>query len=513
MKRNIGTVITIEKPIQEKCGIVGVFTPRFSKNVPLALVAASGVQHRGPQGAGMAMQTRNGIRKYVGDGLLKHVFTHERVEKLNLPARWIIVHCRYGTFGGYLKHNLQPCHIKTSAGQTVVVVHNGEFTATDKLQKKVSGKLPQGASDTYMFTQLLGQIKGKTWDEKITQAVDAVQGAFSLMIGIKDSLYVIRDALGIRPLILGQLNEGGWMIASETHAFSKVHVKVKREVYPGEIIKIDTKGLHLIRQGTQGKGNFCDFEWAYFSRPDSLFPAYHTQNDGGDPTKWMSVAAFRERCGQILAKEHPLPYASFVVGVPDSGINVAIGYANITKIPYRQTMIRDHFDSNGEQRLFLRDDDMAKIKAKVLGKISFIPDRAIWKDAIVVIGGDSIVRGNVSEKITEAAFALGAREVHWIVGFPPVMHPCHLGVSMRTGAELIAQVRGGDPIKIAETIGATSVNYISPKGFIQAKVGEKILHPRDERELFLVNGGCGGCLTGIYPVDREGVLYASHEAH
>ncbi len=497
--------------LQEKCGIVGIFAPGYRKQLQTALAMASGVQHRGQQGAGIVMKTTSGFKKHVGDGILKIVFTPQRIKAFDFPSLWTLVHCRYGTYGGYLSRNLQPCIIKTKSKEMLAVVHNGEFAAIPKIRMKIRGEIPEDASDTYLFTQMLAQFPGTDWDRKIMSAVSEVSGAFSMMIGIGDVLYIIRDSHGIRPLFIGKLKNQGYLIASETHAFEKVHAQVLREVNKGEIIKIDKKRITRIRKGTPGLGNFCDFEWAYFSRPDSLFPVNIDKNKAADSVEWLSTAVFRERCGEILAQEAPLPKANFIVGVPDSGVNVAIGYAKALKLPYRQVLLRDHFDINGDQRLFMRDDDMSHIKTKVLGKISFVPDKSIWKDAVVVLGDDSIVRGNVSEKITGAVFALGAREVHWIVGFPPVTYPCHLGVSMRTGKELIARENNSDPIKIAKAIGATSVNYISPKGFIQAKFGSnKIIYPKDELDIFLVNGGCGGCLTGRFPVAKDGTAYESN---
>ncbi|KKS41167.1 MAG: Amidophosphoribosyltransferase [Candidatus Gottesmanbacteria bacterium GW2011_GWB1_43_11] len=493
--------------ITEKCGIVGVFTPDFVNQLPLALTAASGVQHRGMQGAGIVFKPKTGIVKHTDKGLLQDVFTPKIIKKLTQKSKWTLVHCRYGTSGDYASENLQPITIgKTN--DTLAIIHNGEFAGVEKLKKRLGGKLPVGASDTYLFAKLLSQTPGVSWDEKIISACAQMYGAFSLIMGVGESLYAIRDPWGIRPLAIGQLPGGGWLVASETHAFDKVHVRVKREINKGEILKIDNRGLTRLKKGTSGKGNFCDFEWAYFSRPNSLFPTYQTADEGTRPDKWLSVTEFRERCGVTLAREHPIKKATFVVGVPDSGIHIAIGFARTLGLSYRQVIIRDHFDRNGNQRLFMKDDDLTRIKSKVLGKISFVPDPRIWKNAIVVLGDDSIVRGNVAQQVTKAVFAQGAKEVHWIVGFPPVMHPCHLGVSMRTQAELIAPQFASNPVSIARAIGATSVNYISPKGFLQAKFGnKKLLHPKDERDLFLFNGGCGGCLTGRYPVAKDGTVY------
>lgn len=499
-------LVDIDKPLQEKCGIVVMFSPKPKKLLGRALVAASALQHRGLNGAGIAIQTASKRITFTGEGLLKEVFTHKKMQQLNKTCSWIMTHCRYGTFGGYDRRNLQPCRAVTKKGEEVSVVHNGEFVEVDTIKKAVGFIGKTDVSDTYLFTKLLVKTEGVSWDEKIVHILQKVNGAYSLFIGVNDAVYIARDPQAIRPLIIGKFPDGTWMAASETHAFDKVGVKVIRSLEPGEIIKIDATGLKFLQKGKSAGGHFCDFEWAYFSRPDSLFP---THKNSETPDNWLSVGAFRHRCGEIIAQENPLRKADFIVGVPESGINVGIGFSQTLKLPYRQLMIRDHFDSNGEQRLFMRDDEMKKIKRKVLGKISFVPDFHFWKNAIVVLSDDSIVRGNVSQQITKMAFQMGAREVHWIVGFPPVRFPCHLGVSMRTGEELIASKYKGDMKKIARAIGATSITYISPKGFIQARFlnGKKLLQLKDEREIFLTNLGCGGCVTGLYPVNKNGTVY------
>ncbi len=493
-----------DKPLQEKCGIIGLFTPAYQGQLPTALVAASGVQHRGQQGAGSAAQTKKGIVKYTGNGLLADIFYEKIIKRLNKPSTWTLIHCRYGTFGGWSPDNLQPCIGRASDGSEIAVIHNGEFVATAQMKKLLHEKdLPQDISDSYLFTLLLAQAEGDSWDAKILSTLGKVKGAYSLIMGVEEKMYVARDPHGIRPLVLGKI-DGGYLAASETFALNKVGAKFVREVRKGEVIRIDKDGLHVIKEGTKGVGNFCDFEWAYFERPDSLLPTY--SKDKKDA--WMSVTEFRERCGAMLAQEAPIPNASFVVGMQDSGVAVALGYSNALKIPYRQVVIRHHFDLHGQQRLFMRDDELNMIGKRVLGKLSLVRDPRIWKDAIVVVGDDSIVRGNVTANITRAIFSAGAREVHWIIGFPPVIAPCHLGVSMRSGEELIAYKHKGDTREIAREIGATSINYISHKSFVKARIlSDKILTPKDQRDIFLANGGCGGCVTGKYPVNKDGTTH------
>ncbi len=488
-----------DKPMQEKCGIVGIFSSKMNELLPLTLKAAGGVQHRGQQGAGAVLQTDEGFVKHAGAGLIREVFLPDVVSRLNKPCLWAIVHCRYGTNGGYQQDNLQPCVLTDANGRQIAVAHNGEFVISQKLKSSLSLKLQNNASDTIQFSHLLISDKNKSWEKKILNTLSQITGAFSLIIGINNALYAARDNFGIRPLIIGKKNKD-IIVASETQALNKIGAKIIREVKPGEIIRIDKNGLKTIKAGSYQNGHFCDFEWAYFSRPDSQL--------SWAPGSWMTVSTFREKCGEILALENPIKNATFIMGIPDSGVYLATGYANALKKPYRQVIIRDHYDPNGSQRLFMRDDQKEKIGSKVLGKLSVITDAKIWKDAIVVIGDDSIVRGNVSGQITKTLFNLGAKEVHWIIGFPPVMRRCHLGVSMRTEDELIANRHDGDTKKIALEISATSVSYISHAGFLKARLGNSgVKIPKNYDEIFLNNGGCGGCVTGIYPVDREGKIY------
>lgn len=502
----MSNLVDMDKPIQEKCGIVAIYNTVPTPNIPFALLAAGGVQHRGMHGAGMAIKTAAKIILRKGKGLFHEIFPKHLYKRYTDNVRWVVLHCRYGTYGSYHVHNIQPCLIKLKNGEQIIAAHNGEFAGVNTMRQKLQRKIDMNLSDTFVFTKLLAQQPGKTWDEKIVALLSGMTGSYNLIIGIGDTLYVARDSHGLRPLILGR-HMNGWMVASETHAFDKVSAVIDREIKKGEILKINQTGVTMLQAESKATKHFCDFEWAYFSRPDSLLPG-HKNTKADSKAQWISIGLFRERCGEIIAAEKPLQNASFVVGLPDSGIAVSIGYANALKLRYRQAIIRDHFDPNGNQRLFMRDDEKGTIGSKVLGKLSLIGDKQIWHNAVVVLGDDSIVRGNVSKKITEAVFSFGAKEVHWIIGFPPVQHACHLGVSMRSADELVAAKNGGDPVKIARDIGATSVNYISHRGFLKARLlSGSIQVPKDEREIFLRNGGCGGCITGLHPISPEGKSY------
>lgn len=482
--------MSFEKPFLEKCGLAAGFSSESALDWPFLSLLAGGVQHRGQQGAGAAVWGKKGLICHRGEGLFREVFSKKETEKFGKSFKWAMIHCRYGTEGGYQKGNLQPCVVSLSDGEKIAVMHNGQFTNLAKMKKAAAGRFSKEASDTVVFSRLITKINGQSAEEKILKAIALARGAYSLVIGSGESFYAARDKDGIRPLFLAKLNSN-WLIASETYAFDKVGAETLREIGRGEIIKIDDEGIKILRYPTKKTGHFCDFEWAYFSRPESVMPSKDES---------LSFSLFRMRCGQVLAKEFPRREADFVVGLPDSGVAVSTGYAEALKLPYRQVIIRDHFDPNGSQRLFMRDDRKEQIEGKVLGKLSFVPDKSLWRNAVVVIGDDSIVRGNVSQKITRAVFALGAREVHWVIGFPPVCYPCHLGVSIRTKKELIAAGFDGKAKEIAKAVGATSVNYISKEGFIKARLLKReFKSAKNKKEIFLKNGGCGGCITGMYP--------------
>lgn len=503
-----------ERSLNEKCGVIGLYLPPSisrKDQVNIGIKAEIALWHRGQQGAGLTIKDSAGIRTHHGTGEPEQTFPPNKVDDLSNGKTpiWMVGQTRYGTNGSWDKSNLQPMTAYSTNKEPVTVSHNGQFTAIDKMKKEIGEYIPDDASDTYVFTRLLAKAQGSS-DEKVVSTLEKVTGAYSLVIGIEDSLYLARDPQGIRPLMLGKIGDG-FIAVSETHALDKVGATLIRQIKRGEIVKISKEGVRTIKEGLEGDGNFCDFEWAYFSRPDSSYPL--TSEDEERPEKWKSVYEFREECGRTLAKEHPIYNASFVIGIPDSGVPASMSYANNLGIPYRQLILRDHYDPNGKGRVFQTDYDREGIPRRVLGKLSLVANPKIWKDRIVALGDDSIVRGDTSKALTRMVLDAGAKEVHWIIGFPQVMHPCHLGVSMRSNEELIAWSKNGDPKKIAEEIGATSVNYISPAGFIRARLksGIDLVIPRNEKEIFLANGGCGGCLTGLHPVSQEGIVYNRKE--
>jgi len=501
-----------ENPLQEKCGIVGIYSPGSSilEQFDAGTIASRALWHRGQHGLGFLINTDRGRKKYLRIGTIDEALPpglRDEFEKAEGVSNWAFFHTRYGTSGNYDENNLQPISVKTPEGINFSVTHNGEFAINQDIRDNIPENIPDGASDTYIFTKALQYSPGLTPDEKIMNVLRSVNGAYSLLIGTDDAIFAARDQFGIRPMVIGKY-PNGWIVASETHALDKLGIDTDREIKRGEIIKIDKNGPNVIKKGSEGTGNFCSLELAYFSRPDSTAPTFEHPDDASHPERWMSHLRFRETSGLILAKEKPVKNATFVVGVPDSGVPAGTGYARGINAPYRQVIVRDHYDQNGQLRTFMKDNQMSSLSKMVAGKLSFPNDPAIWKGAVIVVVDDSMVRGSTSKPVVKIMFDAGAKEVHVRLVYPPVKFPCHLGVSMRTNNELIAYRHHGNVEAIAQEIGATSVEYISPEGFLNAwHQSGNILIPDDRREIFLANGACGGCVTGLYPISKDGTIY------
>ncbi len=520
--------ITPETDIQHKCGLVTIRTEQPTRQFAALIEAAYGVQHRGQLGWGIAMHVDGAYMSHTGDGLLRYGYTQEVIDRFSpIETKLGFKQLRYGTEGGYGSDNLQPFHATHEAtGVKIVVNHNGQFTDVRGMREgleRLGYHFQEGVSDTRLFTQLLATSDAATPDEAVLSTLDTVDGAYNLTIGIDDTLYVARDLRGTHPLELGVINfpnTQGWIVASETHAFSRigkdtdgVSAEVIRRIKPGEVLKIDDNGVHQLREGEVGEGHPCEFEWIYFMHPSSRSPQYKNPDDGEHPERWASVFAVREQAGKELAKISKVENGTVVVGMPDSAIDIGLGYAFEAGIPYRQIIKRDHYGLSGGLRTFLHDnDDDQEIRRKVFNKLIF-PEGNEAEGEVIVIVDDSAVRGNVSRVVTEQFYALGASEVHWRFVFPPVRYPCPLGISFRENEKerLVADGRTSNA-EIAEAIGAKSVDYGSPETLLRATKGRReIILPEDPSKIFLENGGCGGCVTGRYPIDSDGVIWQNPE--
>ncbi|CAN5116448.1 amidophosphoribosyltransferase [soil metagenome] len=498
-----------EKP-EHECGIGMIYTfdPSAKKNNLIAIGHA--LQHRGQNGAGI--KTDAMAERKVGSGLLNKALSEDDQSSLEIPSHWAMIHLRYGTSGGYGDMNLQPISMEAVNGEICDVEVNGNMPLMQHLRKKYD--LPEDVSDTYIATHILSQLALDDWDSAILEfaELEAIrESANNMFIGVGDAMYVLRDRYGLHPLVVGQDENGrGLMYSSETVAFQKVGMKPSGEVPRGSITKLTPTGVTVLKEGNQSSGNACIFEPAYFSSPNSSFPREGDEN----PDEWMSNMHFRMRCGERVATECPVPNADFMVGMPDSGVPFASGFANAAGIPYYPAIIRSHYNGDGDTRTFMQDAQMATIPTLVKGKLMPVVDPRMWKDKVVVIGDDSMVRGSNSKAITDMIWQLGVKEIHWRLGFPQVKFPCPLGVSFRSRDELIAAITDGDVDKIAALIGATSVGFISNEGIIAATQDNvKDLRSADTNQIFLDNGWCGGCVTGHYPIKiydmKEGTIFSS----
>lgn len=499
----------IEKPLQEKCGIMAFWTPRPSPKLETIVLGMGGVQHRGQDGAGFATFNRTGIHHGYGSGKvessLEHI-GHKVVIELSSPSFWTMGHCRYTTQGDQHSENLQPCVETTPQGETVAVAHNGEFVFTHPLDPLLTMNGNGGISDTRIFTRMLARAEGKTNAEKILNALDSgASGAYSLVIAMGEEMYVIRDPRGIRPFFYAK-HEDGTMVASETIALGIAGAESFDEIPPGILFQLTERGLKEMGKSKEkiegAREHFCIFEIAYFSRPDSLYKI------NGE---WRSVGEMREAHGKILAQEHPVPHADFIIGIPDSGKYAAAGYAEQMlvdgyRVPLKEMIVRDHFhQKHGEKRSFQADLDIDRA-AVIAGKTSAIQDRR-WEGASVGVVDDSDVRGKNAKKQAEVLQRSGVIRQDWRFAYPRVISPCHLGINMKTLEELIAARNDSDDEKIAKELNVDSVRHISDEGFVRGIFGDSIKIPDDPLEIFLENDGCGGCLTGIYPVDQQGNIW------
>jgi amidophosphoribosyltransferase len=451
------------------CGITGVFAPGRDA-ARLAFFALYALQHRGQESAGIAAADGGTIRSHKEMGLLGAIF-HEDI-LTELSGYVAIGHTRYSTTGSSIVVNAQPLLERTELGD-FAFAHNGNLTNTDELRETLAPTtVLQASSDSEVMAKLIVESKG-TMLERIGSVLARARGAYSIVLCTQDELYAFRDPWGVRPLCLGQLADGGFVVASESCALGTVGAQYLREIEPGEIVRIGAGGLESHRAETQATPQaLCMFEYIYFARPDSKF------NE-------RSVYMARYAMGRRLAKEHPAE-ADVVMAVPDSAVAGGIGYATESGLPYIEGLIKNRYIG----RTFISPDQNMRARGVHL---KFNPVVENLRDQRVIVVDDSIVRGTTTPRIVALLREAGAREVHLRITSPPIKHPCYLGVDMATYDELIAANYTVEEIR--QRTGADSLGYLSLEGLIES-VGRK----RNEM--------CLGCLIGEYPN-----VPAAHELH
>jgi amidophosphoribosyltransferase len=447
--------------LHEACGIFGIYAPG-EDIARLTFFALFALQHRGQESAGIATTDGKRLQVYAKMGLVSQVFDEDSLS--NLTGHIAIGHNRYSTRGSSRICNVQPI-VVGKGSDALAIAHNGNITNAEPLYKELAdnGYTFHTSTDTEVIANLIVSSPEKEWLGKIRYAMRRLQGAYSMVIMVRDTLFAVRDPFGVRPLCLGILGNGSWVIASESCALNHIGADFVREVEPGEIVSITKNGIASYREDTDKKA-LCIFEYIYFSRPDSIING-------------RLLYSARQAMGSSLAEEYPVE-ADLVIGVPDSATAAGFGYALKSGIPPGEGLIKNRYMG----RTFIEPDQ----RIRDLGvKLKFNPLRSILEGKRVVLVDDSIVRGTTTPKVIKLLQKGGVKEVHMRVCAPPIRYPCFFGVDMATRRELIAYQKTIPQIR--DFIGADTLGYLSIDGLIKA-----VALPRD---IF-----CLACFTGEYPV-------------
>jgi amidophosphoribosyltransferase len=445
----------------DECGVFGVFGHEEASKV--AYLGLYALQHRGQESAGIAASHGGDIHLHRAMGEVEEIFQPAVLAKL--PGNLAIGHTRYSTAGDKALLNAQPIVIDCNKGR-VALGHNGNLTNAAEWRRKLEhrGSIFQSNSDTEVIVHLLARSSARNLSGALGDALNQVEGAYSLLVLTTDELYAVRDPRGFRPLNLGKLGDA-WLVASETCAFDLLNAQYIREVEPGEMVRISRSGLESVHFAPEKPHQQCIFEHVYFSRPDSIIFG-------------RSVNESRETLGRLLAKEHPVD-ADIVVPVPDSGVPAAVGYALESRIPFRMGLIRNHYIG----RTFIEPSQAIRNFGV---KLKLNPVRGLIEGRRIVLVDDSIVRGTTSRKIVRMVRDAGAKEVHVRISCPPTISPCYYGVDTPTREELIAS--SNSPQEICRFLGADSLGYLSLASLKHAVQDTK-------------GDYCTSCYTGVYPTD------------
>lgn len=442
----------------EECGVFGVIN--ISNASEVLYYGLHALQHRGQEGCGILSTDGKEMFQLKGGGLVTEVFNENTLS--DLKGSMGIGHVRYSTSGGGGIENVQPFLFRHHTGD-FGLCHNGNLVNSRELKRFLEnqGSIFQSTSDSEIFAHLIKKDNQTNRLEAIKQALNRLEGAFAFLAMTHSKIYIMRDKNSLRPLSLAKLN-GGYVVSSETCAFEVVGAKFIRDVLPGEIIIINSKGnMTSDFYAEKTYNNMCAMEYIYFSRPDS-------------DIEGINVHASRKETGRILAQEAPVD-ADVVLWVPDSSTSAAIGYAEELRIPAEMGLIKNRYVG----RTFIQPSQEMREKGV---KMKLSPIRSIIAGKRVVIVDDSIVRGTTSKKIIELIKEAGATEIHVRIAAPPITHPCFYGVDTSTYEELISAKNSVEEVR--KLIKADSLAFISQKGLLKA-IGRNKL--------------CMSCFSGKYP--------------
>lgn len=451
--------------LREECGVFGIFSGPDQDVASAAYYALFALQHRGQESAGIVVNDDGVFRTYKDSGLVNDVFTPRVMESLG-TGNMAVGHVRYGTSGSADRSNAQPMVVNHVKGR-MALAHNGSLVNSNELRRELelNGSIFQTTSDTEVISYLITKerLTCGSIEEAVSRAMDRIDGAYSLVVMSPQKLIAARDENGFRPLCFGQCDDGSYVVASETCALDAVGAQFIRDLEPGELVVFDKNGYRSIRDHCgKRKESFCVFEYIYFARPDSV-------------VNGCCVHEARKRAGQFLAQEHPVE-ADVVIGVPDSGLDAALGYSMESGIPYGIGFVKNKYIG----RTFIAPNQKYR-ENRV--KIKLNPIVSTIKDKRVVVVDDSIVRGTTSARIVKVLREAGAKEVHMMVSAPPFINACYYGTDIDSPESLIANNHTLEEMRQiidVDTLGFLSLEHV------------KLLTGED-------TGFCTACFDNQYP--------------
>jgi amidophosphoribosyltransferase len=445
---------------REECGVFAIYAPERDV-ARLTFFALFAMQHRGQESAGIAVSDADHIMVVKDMGLVAQVFKEQTLSTLS--GQLAIGHVRYSTTGSSEWRNAQPIH-RGRNGTAIALAHNGNLVNTDELRAVLAarGTSLTASSDTEVMAALLADHPARDVKDAVREVMPTLRGAFSVVVLTEREVMGFRDPYGIRPLVLGRL-EDSYMLASETAALDILGAVKVREIEPGELCWIDEAGYHIEQVVPREREALCIFEFIYFARPDSVM-------------KDQTLYAARSRMGEELAAESFVD-ADLVIPVPDTGNSAAIGYSAGSGIPFGEGLVKNRYVG----RTFIEPDDGMRRRGI---RMKLNPLTSAIKGKRLVVVDDSIVRGNTTRQLVAMLFDSGAAEVHLRISSPPITYPCFYGIDMADQDEFIAFGKSVD--EISAELGATSLAYLSLDGLLRAT--------KVDPDCF-----CTACFSGSYP--------------
>lgn len=459
---NCTEILMAKDKMEEECGVFGIYSKEVNEVAQITYYGLYALQHRGQESAGISVSNFGEVVTYKGMGLTADVFTPETLN--NLVGNAAIGHVRYSTTGASKLENAQPLESRYKLGQ-IAVAHNGNLTNAKIIRELLedAGSTFNTSIDSEVIIKMIARKANGNVEDAIRSTVGAIKGAYALVILAGNKLVGVRDPYGIRPLCLGINENGDYILASESCAIDAVGGTLIRDVLPGEMVIIDENGVKSVKYSENNKKAPCSFEHIYFARPDSVI-------DG------LNVYESRVEAGRLLAKQMKVE-ADVVIGVPDSGIPAAIGFAEASGIPYAIGLVKNKYIG----RTFIKPTQALREQA-VMVKLN--PLKVNLEGKRVVIIDDSLVRGTTSKILIEIIRRAGAKEVHFRSASPAVKHSCYFGIDTAHREELIAARLSVEEIR--KEINADTLDYLSMENMLKSLKGCDY---------------CVGCFNGEYPVD------------